>query len=57
MLRECGDDLCRRVAEVLSRFAGEQGVALPARVAMVDFTADAVVAATEAAWVSLGSPG
>jgi cobalt-precorrin-5B (C1)-methyltransferase len=61
ILRECGDDLCRRVADVLSRFAetqaGEQGVALPARVAMVDFTADAVVAATEAQWVSLGSPG
>ncbi|HJP74324.1 MAG TPA: cobalt-precorrin-5B (C(1))-methyltransferase [Pseudonocardiaceae bacterium] len=56
LLRECGDDLCHRVAGVLTRFAGEQGVALPARVAMVDFTADAVVAATEPEWVSLASP-
>jgi cobalt-precorrin-5B (C1)-methyltransferase len=56
ILRACGDDLCRRVATVLTRFAAEQGARLPARVAMVDFGADAVVAATEAEWVSLGPP-
>jgi cobalt-precorrin-5B (C1)-methyltransferase len=56
LLRACGDDLCARVAAVLTRFAAEAGRALPARVAMVDFPADAVVAATEPEWVRLGPP-
>jgi cobalt-precorrin-5B (C1)-methyltransferase len=51
LLRQCGDQLCRRVASVLTRFAAQQGVALPARVAMVDFAGDTVVAATEPDWV------
>src|SRR5436305_9527832 len=46
ILRECGDDLCRRVASVLTRFAAQQGRELPATVAMVAFTADSVKAAT-----------
>ena len=46
MLRECGDVLCARVADVLTRFCG-----LPARVAMVDPEGKACVAATEPHWV------
>ena len=46
VLRPCGDRLCGRVAEVLTRFGG-----LPARVAMVDPAGAGVVAATEPAWV------
>ncbi|KAA2258857.1 cobalt-precorrin-5B (C(1))-methyltransferase [Solihabitans fulvus] len=52
LLRECGDDLCARVAEVLARFSAECGRRLPAKVAMVDFPATAVVAATEPEWVT-----
>jgi cobalt-precorrin-5B (C1)-methyltransferase len=51
LLRVCGDELCQQVAAVLTRFAAEQGRALPAKVAMVDFAGDAVVAATEPEWV------
>ncbi|HWH29577.1 MAG TPA: cobalt-precorrin-5B (C(1))-methyltransferase [Mycobacteriales bacterium] len=47
MLRPCGDRLCARVAEVLTRFGG-----LPSRVAMVDPDGARVVAATEPTWVS-----
>jgi cobalt-precorrin-5B (C1)-methyltransferase len=49
LLRACGDELCRRVAEVLVRFTEGQ---LSADVAMVDFTGRAVVAATRPEWVS-----
>lgn len=52
LLRICGDDLCRRVSAVLTRFSAEHGRALPAKVAMVDFGAERVVAATEPAWVT-----
>jgi cobalt-precorrin-5B (C1)-methyltransferase len=60
LLRACGDDLCARVAEVLRRFSTEAcremglppGRELRTRVAMVDFTAEHVVSATEAEWVS-----
>jgi cobalt-precorrin-5B (C1)-methyltransferase len=47
VLRPCGDLLCARVAEVLTRFCG-----LPARVAMVDPQGAGAVAATEPAWVA-----
>jgi cobalt-precorrin-5B (C1)-methyltransferase len=52
MLRECGDDLCARVREVLERFSEECGRRLHAKVAMVDFPAAHVVAATEDGWVT-----
>ena len=60
LLRECGDDLCARVADVLRRFSAQAclEMSLPAgrelrtRVAMVDFTAEHVVSATEQEWVS-----
>jgi cobalt-precorrin-5B (C1)-methyltransferase len=51
LLRACGDDLCSRVGSVLTRFTEQHGRALSARVAMVDFTAEHIVAATEASWV------
>ena len=47
VLRPCGEALCARVAEVLTRFAG-----LPARVALVDPAGARVVAATEPGWVA-----
>ena len=47
ILRAAGDDLCRRVRDVLVRFGG-----LPAEVAMVDFAGRRVVAATEPGWVA-----
>ncbi len=47
VLRPAGDELCRRVAEVLHRFSG-----LTARVALIDPAGRAVVAATESSWVS-----
>ncbi len=47
VLRPAGDELCRRVAEVLHRFSG-----LTARVALIDPGGRAVVAATESSWVS-----
>ncbi len=46
VLRQCGDALCARVADVLTRFSG-----LPARAALVDPTGARVVAATDAGWV------
>jgi cobalt-precorrin-5B (C1)-methyltransferase len=49
VLRECGDELCTRVADVLTRF-GEQR--LGAEVAMVDFSGQRVVAATREEWVA-----
>ncbi|HEY6424341.1 MAG TPA: cobalt-precorrin-5B (C(1))-methyltransferase [Pseudonocardiaceae bacterium] len=51
LLRTCGDDVCARVAGTLRRFSAEVGRALAARAAMVDFTGQRVVAATEADWV------
>jgi cobalt-precorrin-5B (C1)-methyltransferase len=56
ILRDCGDDLCERVRAVLTRFSGEHGTALPARVAMVNFAADRVVASTEPQWVGSADP-
>ena len=52
LLRACGDDLCARVAGTLRRFSTELGRALHAKAAMVDFTGQRVVAATEPDWVS-----
>lgn len=48
LLRAAGDELCGRVAEVVERFTDH---AVAARVAMVDFTGQAVVAATVPGWV------
>lgn len=58
VLRVCGDELCRRVQEVLVRFGESVAAELPgkealvAEVAMVDFTGKRVVAATLEKWVS-----
>jgi cobalt-precorrin-5B (C1)-methyltransferase len=49
LLRTCGDELCARVADVLTRFSEQR---LSAEVAMVDFTGRTVVAATRGEWVS-----
>ncbi len=51
LLRACGDDVCARVADTLRRFSAEIGRPLASRVAMVDFTGQRVVAATEPHWV------
>ncbi|HEV7828399.1 MAG TPA: cobalt-precorrin-5B (C(1))-methyltransferase [Pseudonocardiaceae bacterium] len=51
LLRACGDDVCARVADTLRRFSAEAGAALHAKAAMVDFTGQRVVAATEPGWV------
>ncbi|MPZ65251.1 MAG: cobalt-precorrin-5B (C(1))-methyltransferase [Pseudonocardiaceae bacterium] len=51
LLRSCGDDVCARVADTLRRFSAEAGRELAARVAMVDFTGERVIAATEQRWV------
>ncbi|MGH4000171.1 MAG: cobalt-precorrin-5B (C(1))-methyltransferase [Pseudonocardiaceae bacterium] len=51
LLRVCGDDVCARVADTLRRFSAEVGRPLMSRVAMVDFTGQRVVAATEPDWV------
>ena len=51
LLRACGDDVCARVADTLHRFSAEVGQALATRVAMVDFTGQRVVAATEPDWI------
>ena len=52
LLRSCGDDVCARVADTLHRFSAEVGRPLHAKAAMVDFTGQRVVAATEPDWVS-----
>ena len=52
LLRECGDDVCARVADTLHRFSAEVGRPLHAKAAMVDFTGKRVVATTEPDWVS-----
>jgi cobalt-precorrin-5B (C1)-methyltransferase len=49
LLRAAGDELCRRVRDVLQRFTGG---AMTAEVAMVDFTGRTVVAATVPGWVA-----
>ncbi len=49
LLRPAGDELCRRVREVLTRFT-ERGI--DADVVMVDFTGKRVVAATRDDWVA-----
>ncbi|MGH3901008.1 MAG: cobalt-precorrin-5B (C(1))-methyltransferase [Pseudonocardiaceae bacterium] len=51
LLRACGDDVCARVADTLRRFTAEVGWSLASRAAMVDFTGQRVVAATEPHWV------
>jgi cobalt-precorrin-5B (C1)-methyltransferase len=51
LLRACGDDVCIRVADTLRRFSAEIGRPLASRAAMVDFTGQRVVAATEPDWV------
>ncbi|MGH3785275.1 MAG: cobalt-precorrin-5B (C(1))-methyltransferase [Pseudonocardiaceae bacterium] len=51
LLRACGDDICARVADTLRRFSAEVGRPLPSKTAMVDFTGQRVVAATEPDWV------
>jgi cobalt-precorrin-5B (C1)-methyltransferase len=51
LLRACGDDVCARVADTLHRFSAEVGQVLATRAAMVDFTGQRVVAATEPEWV------
>lgn len=58
VLRACGDELARRVQEVLVRFGASVAAELPgkealvAEVAMVDFTGKKIVAATLEKWVS-----
>ena len=53
VLRPCGDELCRRVQDVLVRFAASELASdLTAEVAMVDFTGSRVVAATRDEWVA-----
>ncbi|MGE5763970.1 MAG: cobalt-precorrin-5B (C(1))-methyltransferase [Mycobacterium leprae] len=49
VLRAAGDELCRRVRDVLVRFSGGR---LGAEVAMVDFAGSRVVAATRPGWVT-----
>jgi cobalt-precorrin-5B (C1)-methyltransferase len=51
-LSACSHRLCVMVASVLERFSEECGRRLRARVAMVDFTGEHVVAATESRWVT-----
>ncbi len=51
LLRACADDVCSRVADTLHRFSAEVGRPLHAKAAMVDFTGQRVVAATEPDWV------
>jgi cobalt-precorrin-5B (C1)-methyltransferase len=51
LLQVCGNDVCARVADTLHRFSAEIGRALDAKTAMVDFTGQRVVAATETDWV------
>jgi cobalt-precorrin-5B (C1)-methyltransferase len=51
-LSACADRLCVMVAAILERFSVECGRRLRARVAMVDFTGEHVVGATEARWVT-----
>ncbi|MQA14662.1 MAG: cobalt-precorrin-5B (C(1))-methyltransferase [Pseudonocardiaceae bacterium] len=51
LLRPCGDDVCARVADTLRRFSAEAGRELAVRVAMVDFTGERVIAATDPGWV------
>ena len=58
VLRTCGDELCRRVQEVLVRFGASVAAELPgkdalvAEVVMVDFTGKKIVSATLDKWVS-----
>jgi cobalt-precorrin-5B (C1)-methyltransferase len=57
LLSACSHRLCELVAGVLERFSEQCGRRLPARVAMVDFAGEQVVAATETAWVTLRQGG
>lgn len=52
LLSACSHRLCTLVAAVLERFGEQCGRGLPAKVAMVDFAGERVVAATETAWVT-----
>jgi cobalt-precorrin-5B (C1)-methyltransferase len=51
LLRACGDDVCARAADTLHRFSAEVGRPLQAKAAMVNFTGQQVVAATDPDWV------
>jgi cobalt-precorrin-5B (C1)-methyltransferase len=51
LLRACADDVCTRVADTLRRFSAEEGRPLDTKAAMVDFSGQQVVAATEPDWV------
>ncbi len=55
LLRACGDDVCARVADTLRRFSAEVGYPLRTNAAMVDFTGQRVVAATEPDWVDMSA--
>lgn len=52
LLRCCGDELCRRVQQVLQRHTAELGGALPAQVAMVDFSGRRCTGATVPGWAA-----
>jgi cobalt-precorrin-5B (C1)-methyltransferase len=52
LLRPCGDELCRRVQDVLQRQTAELGRPMPAEVAMVDFSGRRCTAATVPGWAA-----
>jgi len=52
LLRRCGDELCRRVRDVLERQTAELGGAMRAEVAMVDFGGRRCTASTVAGWAA-----
>ena len=52
LLRPCGDELCRRVQQVLQRQSTELGGPMVADVAMVDFSGRRCVAATVPGWAA-----
>jgi cobalt-precorrin-5B (C1)-methyltransferase len=57
LLSACSHHLCHLVAAVLERFSAQCGRKLSARVAMVDFAGEQVVAATDATWVTFRQGG
>jgi cobalt-precorrin-5B (C1)-methyltransferase len=52
LLRPCGDELCRRVQQVLQRQSADLGAPMPAEVAMVDFGGRRCTAATVPGWAA-----
>jgi cobalt-precorrin-5B (C1)-methyltransferase len=52
LLRPCGDELCRRVQEVLQRQTADLGAPMSADVAMVDFGGRRCTAATVPGWAA-----